>query len=98
MSRTDADELRLSWATSVGFAMLDGAATGAVSFALPLSDPYRISTPSKTCLPQSVKSSHSSETMRLPTESQRPWTCSIAVVSSSSDGTQSYSIWVASLI
>jgi hypothetical protein len=63
MFGADADESQPSCVASVGFTMVDGAATGAVSFALPLSDHFWISTPSKTCLPQRVKSSHSSETM-----------------------------------
>jgi hypothetical protein len=98
MSHANADKSHFLWVASVGFAMLDGAATGAVSFALPLSNRFWISTPLKTCLPRSVKSSHSSETMQSSMESRRPWTWLLAIASSSFDGTQSYSICVASLI
>jgi hypothetical protein len=63
MFSADADESQPSFVALVGFAMVDGATSGTASFALPLSDHFWISTPSKTCLPQRVKSSCSSETM-----------------------------------
>jgi hypothetical protein len=92
MFGADADESQPSFVALVGFAMVDGAATGGVSFALPLSDRFWISTPLKICLPQRVKSSHSSETMQSSMESRRPCTWLLAIASSSLDGTQSYSI------